>query len=271
MPEFRQHPLSAAFPPMSEDEYSALKADIQENGQRHPAIVIAEPDGAFSVLDGWHRVQACLDAGREPLTREYDGADPVAFVISANLHRRHLTSGQRAQAVVLCNEWVAKPGSALRAEPSGVTASQMAQQAQVGVRVIERAKQVQRADPQLAQQVVAGAVSLNAAAKQAAGEPPAAAAKRVVAAIPTQSEIEKRDTEIASLKARIDELTEALAEMTDAAEILAGIQEGKDTIEMLKASKNYARAVERTRNDLQQENARLKNEIKMLRRKYERD
>jgi hypothetical protein len=31
-----QHPLSAAFPAMSADDFQALKLDIQANGQREP-------------------------------------------------------------------------------------------------------------------------------------------------------------------------------------------------------------------------------------------
>ncbi len=29
-----------------------------------------------------------------------DGEDPTAYVLSANIHRRHMTKGQRAMAVV---------------------------------------------------------------------------------------------------------------------------------------------------------------------------
>ena len=38
--------------------------------------------------------RACLEAGLEPLVGEYDGKDPIAFVVSANLHRRHLNASQ---------------------------------------------------------------------------------------------------------------------------------------------------------------------------------
>jgi hypothetical protein len=53
-----QHPLSAAFPAMSADDFAALVEDIKVNGQREPVIVF---EGM--VLDGWHRYSACVAAG----------------------------------------------------------------------------------------------------------------------------------------------------------------------------------------------------------------
>lgn len=291
MNQYVQHPLSAAFPPMSDEDYSALKADLAANGQRHPAIAITDEDGTMSVLDGWHRVQACMDLGIKPMVVEFsETADPVAFVISANLHRRHLSASQRAQAIVACNEWVpsgrekpiftevdevqedATPSRTSDPRPpSGrtpVPARELASRAHVSTRTVERAKQVQREAPEVAKEVIAGKKTLNEAVREIRPQPERAA-ERVVKEIPKQSEVEKLHAEIARLNQKIADLQESLAEMTDAAEILAGIEEGKDTIELLKAAKAYSRAVERTRDDLQRENAKLINEVKALRRKYE--
>ena len=44
---------------------------------------------------------ACKLAGVEPTVRHLDGEDPTAFVLSANIHRRHMTKGQRAMAVAM--------------------------------------------------------------------------------------------------------------------------------------------------------------------------
>lgn len=285
MNQYAQHPLSAAFPPMSDEDYSALKADLQANGQRHPAVAITDEDGTVSVLDGWHRVQACMDLGIVPMVVEFsETADPVAFVISANLHRRHLSASQRAQAIVACNDWVPsgrekpifneadEPEQAAEHGPTPgrtpVPARQMANMANVSTRSVERAKQVQRKAPQIAKEVIAGKKSLTEAVREIRPQPEKAA-ERVVAALPKQSEIEKLHAEIARLNQKVADLQESLAEMTDAAEILAGIEEGKDTIELLKAAKSYSRAVERTRDDLQRENAKLISEVRALRRKYE--
>ena len=85
------HELSGLFPPMSETEFSALKNDIQANGQREPIWLLDD-----KVIDGKHRLRACEELGIEPAHREYCGSDPIAFVVSMNLHRRQLEHGQRA-------------------------------------------------------------------------------------------------------------------------------------------------------------------------------
>ena len=77
---------------MSDEDFAALKDDIEVNGQREPVMIF---EGM--VLDGWHRYRACLDLGLKPQQFTFpEGDDPVAFVKGANLHRRHLTESQRA-------------------------------------------------------------------------------------------------------------------------------------------------------------------------------
>jgi ParB-like chromosome segregation protein Spo0J len=86
------HPICEAFPRMSDDELRKLADDIAAHGLREPIWTYR---GA--VIDGGNRTRACEIAGVEPTTREWDGdGSLVAFVLSLNLHRRHLTAGQRA-------------------------------------------------------------------------------------------------------------------------------------------------------------------------------
>ena len=48
------------------------------------------------ILDGRNREKACAIAGVTPRYEEYSGDDPIGFVISMNMKRRHLTVSQRA-------------------------------------------------------------------------------------------------------------------------------------------------------------------------------
>lgn len=89
----KQHPLSAAFPPMTDAEFAELRADIAVNGL-HQAITTYQD----AVLDGWHRYCACDQSGTEPKFVEFTGSDAAArrFVVSANLMRRHLDTSERS-------------------------------------------------------------------------------------------------------------------------------------------------------------------------------
>lgn len=94
------HPLCTFFPRLADDEFSALKADIEANGQTHPIYVL---DGM--ILDGGNRYRALCELGMEPRTVEYTGGNPVQFVLSSNLRRRHLTPGQAAAIVSAAQDW----------------------------------------------------------------------------------------------------------------------------------------------------------------------
>lgn len=84
------HKLATIFPPMSDAEYDALVLDIHKNGQHDP-IWLYEGQ----IMDGRHRYQACLDNHIEPIIKEYEGDDPLGFVMSINLYRRHLNGDQK--------------------------------------------------------------------------------------------------------------------------------------------------------------------------------
>ncbi len=93
LPErYRVHPLAELFPPMESGKYEALKADIAENGQLQEIMF-----WQGQLIDGRHRLRACIELGIDPYTAELDDeADPYVFVIGHNLHRRHLTESQRS-------------------------------------------------------------------------------------------------------------------------------------------------------------------------------
>lgn len=96
MPTLQFHPVADIFPLINGAEFDALKADIAANGLLEP--IWLHPDGR--ILDGRNRYRACLAVGIEPRYHTYGGIldTPalVQFVVSLNLKRRHLDSGQKA-------------------------------------------------------------------------------------------------------------------------------------------------------------------------------
>ena len=132
------HPAAELFPVMDEAAFAALVADINEHGQREPILLL---DG--QVIDGRHRQLACQQLGIEPLVREvgtHDG-DPLALVVSLNLHRRHLSESQRAMvAGRLAVFGKGRPGT--NPPIGGFTQPDAAQLLNVGERSLQRARTV---------------------------------------------------------------------------------------------------------------------------------
>src|SRR5260221_6000229 len=90
------HESAALFPMLNDAELDDLAADIARHGQLEPIVTFED-----KILDGRNRLEACRRAQVEPRFRALDTCDsPTHFVISANLHRRHLTPMLRATCAV---------------------------------------------------------------------------------------------------------------------------------------------------------------------------
>jgi hypothetical protein len=85
MEELQPHPLCEAFPKLSPTELRDLANDIRDKGLQVPIVLY---NG--QILDGWHRYQACMTENVEPEFQDYHGDDPVSYVMSMNMHRRHM-------------------------------------------------------------------------------------------------------------------------------------------------------------------------------------
>lgn len=77
--------------PLDESNLSDLAKDIRKSGQQVP---IERFEG--KIIDGRRRFKACQMVGVEPQFRDVKPADPIAYVLSLNLHRRHLKPSQLA-------------------------------------------------------------------------------------------------------------------------------------------------------------------------------
>ena len=171
----QSHPYCALFPMLTGTDMAALTADIKENGLREPIVL-----RAGMILDGQNRQAACEAAGVRPEYEVYDGEDPLGFVISKNLSRRHLDAGQRA---MIAAEIAKIPHGGERIKGQGAnlrfdTVAQAAAKLDVSERSVDTAKAVTKKSPALAAEVKAGNISLNAASTAAK-----APARRLKAAV----------------------------------------------------------------------------------------
>ncbi len=156
------HPVADIFPRMGDAEYQALKADIATHGQREPVWTWRD-----QIIDGRHRVRACDELGHLCLRREYEGDEStlVQFVVSLNLHRRHLNESQRAMvAGRLATLEQGRPEET--GQLAALTQPQAAAMLNVGERSVRRAREViDNGAPELVQAVERGEVSVSLAAE----------------------------------------------------------------------------------------------------------
>lgn len=155
----KYHPLADVFPLIEGAEFDALVADVAKQGLLE-AIVTLDGD----ILDGRNRYRACVAAGVEPHFEVFEGADPVAFVVSKNVARRHLDESQRAIAAAKIAN--IQHGGDRSKRPIGHLKQQEASDLlNVGDRSIRRAREVlNEGTPELVKAVEAGRVSVSAAA-----------------------------------------------------------------------------------------------------------
>lgn len=162
------HPAAELFPLMQGAEFDDLVTDIREHGQRD--AIVMTPDG--QLLDGRNRWRACAAAGITPVTR-VERSEPWAFVISTNVHRRHLNESQRA----MIGARIAQRPTGFRGHTSNPsiegllqppTTEEAARLLNVGRTSIERARHVAKnASPTLVRAVESGAIPVYTASRVA--------------------------------------------------------------------------------------------------------
>jgi N6-adenosine-specific RNA methylase IME4 len=176
---YEVHPAAAMFPMMTSVELAELVRDVTEHGQRLPVVM-----HQGLILDGRNRLRACSLAGVTPKIVDWDGqgGSAVAYVVSVNLQRRHMTESQRAMVAadllpLFEAETTERRNSRLKRGDTapeaplaprgaiGKAAKQAAEATSVGTRSVERAKAVAAKAPELAERVRAGETTLKQAEK----------------------------------------------------------------------------------------------------------
>jgi hypothetical protein len=208
---YKPHALANLFPMMEVAQFDDLLADIAANGVQHPVVLY---EGA--VLDGRNRYMAAAEAKVPFPVADYIGSDPLGYVISVNLKRRHLSESQRAR---IAAEIAKLPKGANQhtaiAAPSQAEAAVLLNVSQDS---IQRAAVVRdHAVPELDALVKAGTVAVSAAAEVA--RLPEAEQRETVAAGP--KEIQRRATavrrerQVAGWQERVDALLERARQAAD--------------------------------------------------------
>ena len=150
------------------EELGELADDIMLNGLHQPIVLYQG-----QILDGRNRYQACELAGIEPDCTEYEGDDPLGYVLSLNLHRRHLTASQRAAlAAEIANlDMGANQHSQGDQNWSPSSNREAAEKLDVSKVYVIDAKKIQRESPEHFDKVKSGELSLQQAKRELQPEP----------------------------------------------------------------------------------------------------
>lgn len=151
---------------MNKEELESLAADIRQNGLQNKIILYEK-----KILDGRNRFCACGIAGITPEFEEYQGADPLRYIVSLNLHRRHLNESQRAiVAAKLANM---KQGKRTDLQPSAnlpkvISQPEAAKMLNVSERMIRIVKTIEKQAPKLIEKIESGKMTAHKAQKEVA-------------------------------------------------------------------------------------------------------
>jgi len=294
----KRHPLSAAWPDMTPDDFAALRDSIAVARQREP-IVLFENE----VLDGWQRYQACLAEGINPCVEPFasDDAQEAADYVRAKHTRRPLTATQRLTAIALMATFRPRGVNGLASSASvadDLTVAKLASQGGAAVRTAASVKAaVTRGTPELVESMRKGEVPASRAeqiAKLPAEEQSAALKapcqarnvqgkpKKVPATKWVKAEIEKADAkkqaeEAEHRAADLEEANRALAERVaeleadnaSMAKVFESNEQVAAAVEEAKQLRDLNRVLNARVQSMLSEIAALKRTEKSLRKKLE--
>ena len=262
------HPLSSLFPRMSGSEFEAFKDDIATNGQREPITI---HNGL--ILDGGNRFRACIELNMEPDIKEFEGESIVAFILSANLHRRHLTAGQQAAIVASVQDWdkahpahKVKAGNVTALEAGNVTkldtVADRTALSGASEKTQRTADKIARENPELIKKVARGEVTLAEASGIERKATPKPEPVQEPAFDPRQHELDELRTSVEELSEENQDLREAISvgrlsevHQASAAEMIAAMRTKIKTLEATLA------AVTISRDDLMKQVSQMKAQI----------
>lgn len=160
MKNIKFHPYSEIFPLIEGAEFDALVEDIKAHGLREKIWIY---EG--KILDGRNRFLACQKAKVKPHYRKYNGKDALAFIVSLNVQRRHLTEAQRAMAAARIATLKLGTNQHEGASRDAPSQAEAAEKMDVSRSSVQRARKiVERGSKALQEAVESGEVPLKKAA-----------------------------------------------------------------------------------------------------------
>ena len=265
---YELHPLCTLFPRMDADDFAALVEDIRANGLREP---ITLHDGM--ILDGGNRYRACLEAGVEPTFQTFAGDHIASYVLSANLHRRHLSAGQRASIVSSVADFAkAHPPHRVAASkkeegnvPPLSTVAERAQASKVDRKTQKQADRVAKASPELSQKVAAGEIPLAKALEQVTGKKRTKPQPK-----PDGAPVETDADIIQNLRAELRTMAETLAEVSTELEAYRVAQNGEAAAKEIVRLTRLLEIANQSRDQWMATCGELRKEVGVLRRQMKK-
>jgi hypothetical protein len=225
------HPVAAIFSMLSTTGLQDLADDIATHGLLHPVVL----DDQGRVLDGRNRLAACEIANVEPSFTTYRGDDPLGFVISENVKRRHLSPSRLAMLSLDAEAMYAEQArermlAGVKADPmalvpQGLARDQAAAAFGVSGRLVGQAKRVSEY-PELAERVRVGDLKLKRAERILRDRE--SEAKRL-----EQARAEAMITEQPSVDIRLGDFREVLADLEGIDAIITDPPYGREYLPLL--------------------------------------
>jgi N6-adenosine-specific RNA methylase IME4 len=169
--DYETHEYADLFPMMQGTELLELTEDIRTHGLNQPIVLYEN-----KILDGRNRYVACREANVKPAFKEYEGSAPLEWVISGNLHRRHLSVSQRAALSIdllplleekakqkrlsTLKQNATKLANLPKREPEFHSAKEAAKILNIGERYVREAKKIQETSPQAIKELKQGTKTL---------------------------------------------------------------------------------------------------------------
>ena len=160
------------FPNLEGDAFDELVKDIDTNGQAES--IILNQDGVL--IDGYQRKRACEQLGIDVKSEvvEFKGKEhELAFIMSHNLHRRHLTTIQKyeiAKKMLLVVEEEIEDGAKSPPAPAGnhdkPSIAKTAKIVGIGKTAIKQASAIEEGRPDLYEKVKRGELTIDGAHKR---------------------------------------------------------------------------------------------------------